>query len=83
MKHRALARVRVRLEVLEAQLSAIEPSTEPQDIYDRLEGLAIAILDSEFMEYGEGELEEYLLGMLHLRAMELGIMQFPDQPSKS
>ncbi len=79
MKHRALARVRARLEVLEAQLSAIEPSTDPQDIYDRLEGLAIAILDSEFMDHGEGELEEYLLGLLHLRAMELGIMKLPDQ----
>jgi hypothetical protein len=82
MKHRALAHVRARLEVLEAQLSAMEPSADPQEIYDRLEGLAIAILDSEFMDYGEGELEEYLLGLLHLRAMELGIMKFPDQKSQ-
>jgi len=78
MSHRALARVRARLEVLEAQLSVTEPSTDPQMIYERIENLAIAILDSEFMDFGEGELEEYLLNLLHQRAMELGIFHFPD-----
>ena len=83
MNHRGLARVRARLEVLEAQLSAIEGPSSPQEIYERLEGLAIAILDSEYMEYGNGELEEYLLNLLHQRAMELGIMHFPGRPGES
>lgn len=82
MNHRALAGVRARLEVLEAQLSAAEPSWEPQEIYDRIESLAIAILDSEYMDFREGELEEYLLNLLRQRAMELGISQCPDQTPK-
>ena len=81
MTYRALARVRARLEVLEAQLAAAEPSHDPDEIYSRLEGMAIAVLDSEFMDYGEGELEEYLLCLLRQRALELGIMAFPEQPS--
>lgn len=79
MRNRALAGVRARLDVVEAQLSTADPPLAPQAIYDRIESLAIAILDSEYMDFGEGELEEYLLTLLHQRAMELGICQFPDQ----
>ena len=82
MNHRGLARVRARLEVLDAQLAAVEGPATPHEIYQRIEGLAIAILDSEYMEYGDGELEEYLLNLLHQRAMELGIMDFPGRPLK-
>ena len=78
MNHRRLAAVRARLEVLEAQLSTVEGPSDPQAIYDRIESLAIAILDSEYMNFRDGELEEYLLNLLHQRAMELGIFQFPD-----
>ena len=45
----------------------------PQDLYDRYEEMAIAILDSEHAEFRPGLLEDYLMLFLSLRSLELGI----------
>jgi hypothetical protein len=63
--------VRVRLEEAAALLPG-EPGS-PQELYDRLEEVAIAILDSEHTEWPTGMLEEYLMLWLRLRRMELGL----------
>ena len=79
MNSPSLREIRLRLDAYLADFPYEEDSSDPQDMYDRIEGWCIAVLDSEFMNYGEGELEEYLICTLHQRALELSIMQFPEQ----
>ena len=62
MKIRSLAEVGARLEKAAALLPG-EPDT-PQDLYDRYEMVAIAILDSEHADFPAGELESYLAAYL-------------------
>lgn len=62
MTIRSLAEVGARLEEAVALLPG-EPDS-PQDLYDRYEMVAIAILDSEHMDYPSGELETYLAAYL-------------------
>jgi hypothetical protein len=76
MTHRSLAAARSRLEIAEAHLSRIEELTDPQAIYDRLESIAIAVLDSEHADWPAGLLEDYLRTLLRLRALELGLAAF-------
>jgi len=76
MNSPSLREVRLRLDDYLAKLPA---SNDPGEMYDIVEAWCIAVLDSEYLDYGEGELEEYLLCTLHQRALELGIMQFPEQ----
>jgi hypothetical protein len=70
MTIRSLAEVGARLEEAVALLPG-EPDS-PQDLYDRYEDMAIAILDSEHADWPKGKLEEYLMLWLRLRRMELG-----------
>ena len=79
MNSPSLREVRLRLDAYLADCPYEADTNDPQEIYNRIEGWCIAVLDSEYMDYGEGELEEYMICTLHQRALELGIMQFPEQ----
>ena len=70
MNIRSLAEVGARLE------EAVSGDTStPQELYERYEMLAIQILDSEFDNYADGILEEYLLGYLNSKRLELGLSE--------
>jgi hypothetical protein len=71
MTIRSLAEVGARLEEAVALLPGSPDA--PQELYDRCEAMAIAILDSEHDEWPEGQLERYLMLRMELRRMELGI----------
>lgn len=64
-----LAEVSARLENMIGNLE----SGNNRERYQYLEILAISILDSEFDNYEEGLLEEYLKVYLHMKRLELGI----------
>lgn len=68
MTIRSLAEVGARLEETALKLSG---DLNSADTYETYESLAIQILDSEFDNYGDGILEEYLLAYLKLKRMEL------------
>ena len=70
MKHRHLGEVGLCLTVLQEDM---DQSTPPQDQFDAIESVAIAILDSEFDQYLPGALEEYLRLYLRLKRLELGL----------
>ena len=71
MTIRSLAEVGIRLEKTAAVLS--DDADSPQDHYDRLEQLAIQILDSEFDDYPEGALENFLRGFLSTKWHQLNL----------
>jgi hypothetical protein len=71
MTIRSLAEVGARLEEAIALLPGYPDS--PQELYDRCEMVAIAILDSEHADWPEGLLQKYLMLWLQLRQMELGL----------
>ncbi|TCO73692.1 hypothetical protein [Chromatocurvus halotolerans] len=73
MTIRSLAEVGARLEEAVALLPG-EPDS-PQDLYDRYEEMAIAILDSEHADWPAGLLEEYLMLWLQIRRLELGVSE--------
>jgi hypothetical protein len=66
---RALSEVSARLEL--AYASCKSAAITPQEQYDLYETIAIQILDSEFDEYKEGVLEEYLVTYLANKRREL------------
>jgi hypothetical protein len=66
---RDLAEVSARLE--KAYANGQEAIMAPQEQYDLYESIAIQILDSEFDEYEEGVLEEYLMVFLKQKSKEL------------
>jgi hypothetical protein len=66
---RALSEVSVRLE--QAYADSKEEIMTPQEQFDWYESIAIQILDSEFDEYEEGVLEEYLMAFLESKRREL------------
>jgi hypothetical protein len=66
---RELSEVSVRLEL--AYAYSKEEAMTPQEQYDLYEAIAIQILDSEFDEYKEGLLEEYLVAFLEQKRKEL------------
>jgi len=74
----SLREVRLRLDAYLADFPAQADSTEPQELYDRIEMWCIAVLDSEHVNYREGMLEEYLRCTLRLHALELGITPIPE-----
>ena len=75
--HRDLAEVRARLQQAAAMLP--DQPTDPEELFDRYEQVAIAILDSEHTDFEPaGILEEYLNVRLYLRRLELGLVEFPD-----
>ncbi len=65
----SLAEVSARLETMIGNLEY----RNNREQYQYLEILAISILDSEFMNYEEDQLEEYLQAYLHMKRLELGI----------
>ena len=71
MKIRAMAEVGARLE--KAVMANLDTSLTPQQIYDEYEAVAIAILDSEFNDYPEDTLEQYLRTCLYLKKLDLGV----------
>ena len=66
---RDLSEVSARLE--QAYANGKEDALTPQEQYDLYESIAIQILDSEFDEYEEGLLEEYLMAFLKQKRKEL------------
>jgi hypothetical protein len=68
---RDLAEVSVRLEL--AYANGQEATMTPQEQFDLYESIAIQILDSEFDEYEEGVLEEYLVAFLEGKASLLKV----------
>lgn len=74
-----LRAVGARLEEAVALLPGSPGSPEEQ--YERYEAMAIAILDSEYAQWPEGLLEEYLRTVLHQKGMELGVAASPSAES--
>jgi hypothetical protein len=70
---RDLSGVFARLEL--AYANGKEAAMTPQEQYDLYESIAIQILDSEFDEYEEGVLEEYLVVFLASKRKELSIKE--------
>jgi hypothetical protein len=68
---RDLSEVSVRLEL--AYANSKEATMTPQEQYDLYESIAIQILDSEFDDYEEGELEGYLVAFLEGKASLLKV----------
>lgn len=66
-----LAEVRARLEEAVAALPG--EATDPQELYDRYEMVAIEILDSEHADFCPGMLESYLREYLAEKRRDLGI----------
>ena len=61
----------MRLEL--AYANSKEATMTPQEQYDLYESIAIQILDSEFDDYEEGELEGYLVAFLEGKASLLKV----------
>ncbi len=68
---RSLAEVGARLEKAVVLLPG-EPAG-PAEIFQTHESVAIAILDSEYMDFESDLLEEYLMLLLRLKRLELGL----------
>jgi hypothetical protein len=71
MTHHSLAEVRACLEETADRLCG-EQAT-PGARFDQLESLAINTLDSQYMNYRDGELQAYLTTWLNLQSLELGL----------
>lgn len=76
MKTPSLRAVGARLEEA-VELLPGEPA-DAQELFDRYESLAIAILDSEHTDFTPGQLQEYLQTLLYKRQLELDLIPFPD-----
>jgi hypothetical protein len=72
MNIRSLAEVGACLEEIVIDLLGAD-STDPHQKYLHFEMLAIEILDSQFADFPEGVLEEYLQGYLAQKRLELGV----------
>jgi len=76
MTIRSLSEIRSRLEEAVALLPG-DPAG-PEELAERFEEVAIAILDSEHTDFIPGELQEYLETLLYLKRLELHLIPFPD-----
>jgi len=76
MTTRSLAGVSARLEDAVSALPG--RATNPAELFDLYEEVAIQVLDSEHGAFVEGELQEYLQTFLYLKRLELGLVPFPD-----
>jgi hypothetical protein len=65
-----ITEVRARLE---KAVQRLHKAANPQEKYDQFEMVAIQILDSEFINYPDGLLQEYLTCYLRLKRFELGV----------
>ncbi len=71
MTIRNIAEVGARLE--KAVMAVSDDGLSPHEMYELYEQAAIQILDSEFDDYPEGELENYLMGYLERKRGEFGL----------
>ena len=76
MPTRSLAGVSARLEDAVSALPG--RATNPAELFDLYEEIAIQVLDSEHGDYIPGALQEYLDTYLYLKQLELGLIPFPD-----
>lgn len=74
---RSLSDVRARVEAALAQRPGSD-TADPQTQLELLEELLIQVLDSEFCDYPDGVLLEYLETYRYLRQLELNLIPFPD-----
>jgi len=72
MNIRNIAEVESRLEKAVAMLKTFD-GLSPQQKYELYEQAAIAMLDSKFDDYAEGELEAYLMEYLERKRGEFGV----------
>jgi hypothetical protein len=70
MNIRDISEVSARLEQSVARHSS---GLSNQELYDLYESTAIAVLDSQWMDFAEGELEAYLRTFLARKRLELGL----------
>ncbi|MBL1321329.1 MAG: hypothetical protein COA63_009770 [Methylophaga sp.] len=66
-----LLEISARLEEAVARITG--PPDNPEELYDRFEMSAIAILDSQHVNYPEGVLCAYLAAILSEKRRELGL----------
>ena len=71
MTIRSLAEVSARLE--KAVIGLPGEADSPEQLYERYEQIAIAILDSEHSDWPEGVLEAFLLQRLAIKRIELSL----------
>ncbi len=71
MNIRKFTEVSARLE--KAITASLDDCSTPLEKYQLYEETAIAILDSEFMEYPDGLLEDYLMDYLASKRQEFGL----------
>ena len=71
MTIRSLAEVSARLE--KAVIGLPSEADSPEQLYERYEQIAIAILDSEHSDWPEGVLEAFLLQRLAIKRIELSL----------
>ena len=71
MNIRNMSEVGSRLE--NAVMAVSDDGLSPQQQYELYESAAIQILDSEFDDYPEGELQDYLMGYLERKRGEFGL----------
>lgn len=71
MTIRSLAEVSARLE--KAVIGLPGDAASPEQLYERYEQIAIAILDSEHSDWPEGVLEAFLLQRLAIKRIELSL----------
>lgn len=71
MNTRNIAEIGSRLK--KAVMALSDEALSPQERYDLYEQAAIAMLDSEFDDYAEGELEAYLMAYLERKRGEFGL----------
>jgi hypothetical protein len=74
MDTQKLIEVRASLDALPGDTTGC---TTGQNCYDIVEERAIAILDSQFMDFPDGMLQEYLMSYLYLRQIEYDLIKFP------
>mgnify|MGYP000570471874 CR=1 FL=1 len=65
--------IRIESRLEKAVMALSYGALSPQERYDLCEQAAIAMLDSDFDEYPEGELEAYLLAYLKRKRGEFGL----------
>ena len=70
-----LVEVGARLEKIVSESCYPHPPPA-QELFDIFEEVAIQILDSEFADYEEGELQKYLEEFLNRKRQELGLPPF-------
>ena len=75
MKPGTLRDIRHELDAIPGDMECLG---NPQLCFDLVEERAISILDSRHTDFAPGVLEDHLLGYLHLRLREYGLLENPN-----